>query len=583
MDAVSGWRLAEQPVILPEVAHQRLAEKVTKSTLSSSTRVNWDHTRVVTPGGMCGYRDDRGVKVFSFRGNGSVQLFFSGADSQGLILQGDQVVAASVTSDIQSRTQRKNEKKGTFVQYDKTRVDQDGRDFAVDPANYRGWVNYQGGHLIDHKYSAGRSHYHEKNYIPVHFFYNAPLKEHLVQGCDAYVEIPIYTPNPPRIGVKGNQDNYHEIPVGIIFVQLSNNAIQDVYYFPNNDFNYHGLKTRLNLEKQIAKEMVPYFKLEKCFHQLLRPALITDFDSVAGGTSKQAKRERDFFKTLDDVSFGMSLAECSEDQDILTRFSFSVLHERHVDPFLCLACDEDEFKELEDQPLAPAFNALGEFLVLYGLRNALKSEVISIKSRLVFVNVIGDFIEANTQVCEEVLDFIDSLAPEFKAILSELDKIANTMDLEELIYLVNTYQRLSSVFNHPFSLEGHQIYDDEDFYYYFKKTIEVLEIITSKCAVDSFNEDLAWTFLTCVKETQGVLNYLLEMDFDKEDFEEQGEYLQSIASFCLKLLAKQSSENGMVTAQFQTNIDKIMSIKTSVGYLESIFAKLGIFDTESEE
>ena len=75
------------------------------------------------------------------------------------------------------------------------------------------------GHIIDHKYSAGNSHNEEINYIPVHYFYNAPLKEYLVQRSDDYIEIPLFTPNSPRIGVKGDGENFHDIPIGIIFIR----------------------------------------------------------------------------------------------------------------------------------------------------------------------------------------------------------------------------------------------------------------------------------------------------------------------------------------------------------------------------
>lgn len=561
----------------------RLARKLEGSKLASpqSPPLNWDTERVVTPGGMCGYQSKKGVQYIDFDGDGSVKLFRSGKDSQGLISLDGQVVAASVTSDITSATQRKQEKKGTFIQYDKTRVKTKDKDFEIDPKNYRGWVNYQGGHLIDHKFSAGTSHYHEENYIPMHYFYNAPLKEYLVQRCDAYIEIPLYTSNPPSIGVKGDKGNYHLIPVGIIFVQITGNKIKEVYYFPNNNFDYKGLTNKLGLKKDLAANIAPYFKLDESLYPLLRSAMIIDIAGVKDGTAKQEKKEEKFFDLMDDVSFGMSLEECSEDQEAISQFSFSVLHKKGVDPSFCLSCDEKKFKNLDGQPLTPPFNALGDFLVKYGIRNALKSETLSIKSRLIFANVVIDFIEAYSQVSEEAFDFVDSLANEFTSTLDELQKIVDTMDLEELTFLATTFERLSSPFCHEFVMYDYGIHDG-NIEVYLRKLIEVLKVIDAKHKIESLDGDAASNFLNCIKDAQKTLEYLLETGYPKEIFTEVGNFLKEMCSKATALFDSQEKPGGIYTANFQSNVNRTTVMKANVDYIGSIFENLGMSDSDSE-
>jgi hypothetical protein len=533
--------------------------------------VNWCISRVITPGGLCGYRDEGGLKIIDFGVDGRVQLFRSGKDSQGLISLKNRVVGASVTSDIKTENKRKDERKTTFIQYDKNSVDQKGADFTVNPENHLGWTNYQGGHLIDYKYSVEDSHYKEENYIPAHYFYNSPIKEYLVNHCHSYVEIPIYTPQPPKIGVKRGGRQYHSIPIGIILVQITGDKIQDAYYFPNNDFDYQALKKNLKVTKDIAATITPYFKLEKCFHQILRPAIITGIQARAKEQAEQFDREKGFFELMEDISFGMSLTEYGEDQDIISQLSFSVLSESGVDPFLCLDCTTEEFAQLENQPLQKPFNALGKYLIFYGIRNALKTEVLSIKSRLIFLNVILDFIESEDYLSEEASDFFDDLASQFKPILKELGKIVETMTLEELMYLANTYQRLSSQFNHPISLEDDKIYDSwglDDLCEYFRESIKTLKEIKSKYP-ESFR---SWFFVHFIIDAKDAMAYFIKSgEFEEKDFVEERKLLKSVSIPVSEFLRKQHFPNKEANFEFQTNINHSTHVKANSDYLKSIF------------
>jgi len=146
---------------------QRLTQKLAGSSLasSSSAPVNWNQSRSVTPGGLFGYKGQRGLQFASFDKETGVQLYRSRNDSHGLIAQEGRVVAASVTTVIKTGTARKKENKGTYIQYDKDRDDKKGKDFDVDVLRYQNRVNYEGGHLIDHKFSAQNSHYESQPFV----------------------------------------------------------------------------------------------------------------------------------------------------------------------------------------------------------------------------------------------------------------------------------------------------------------------------------------------------------------------------------------------------------------------------------
>jgi hypothetical protein len=480
-----------------------------------------------------------------------------------------------VTSAVTTKTKRKDERIATAIQYVKIRIKRG--DFEVDHSNYRGWANYQGGHLIDHKFSAENSHYEEKNYIPEHYFYNAPLKEHLVQRSDSYLEFPLYTPKPPTIGVKGKTDRSHPIPIGVIFIQINDNKIRDLYFFPNNNFDYKGLCDRLNLKKgdKKAETLAPYFKLKKSFHPLLLPAIITD-SNIQDGESRQAKVEEKFFKLLDTVSTGMSLAECSKEHEDISQLSFSVLHEKEVKPEIFLVCDQDKLKDLKDQPLLQPLKALGVFLVRYALKNALKSEVLSVKSRLVFLNVLIDFIEGENQVGDEAMGFADSLTPQFISTLKELVKLEQTMNLEELLYLANTYKRLSSPFIHDFSIMNYELAEVIQLDENVKSCVQVLQLLTTKFPIDSLDKETGWSFIECTLEVDETIDYLIETGFPKEEFKMERKFLRSIQKFCVDLFCKIQPPRGIVNVQIPTSINGVTNLKTSFEYINARLEKIGV-------
>ena len=539
--------------------------------------------RLFTPKGI-GFL---GGQVVSFNSEDETKLhaYTSGTKDQLIITERHRSLGCSATTSIETEKKRKNEKKSTFVQYDKERVDTKGKDFSVNPKNYRGWVNYQGGHLIDHKYSAQTSHTEERNYIPMHYFYNAPLKEYLVQRCDDYVEIPLYTANPPRIGVKG-KETFHDIPIGILFIQLKKGSIENAYYFPNNDYDYKKLKDDLKLKKDMAATIVPLFKLKKDFHDLLKPAFLHDIRRSKELLGKQEKEEKETKELLFNISHGMTLLDADDDDDPLSKISFDVAQKQKVsvDDFL-----EDYSDDIDQKALQKPFDALGSFLVKYCLGNALKSEFLTATSRLTFLNVIIDFIDYRHSLDRQTMEFIDTMADSFKVALGEMKRMTPQMTMEELKYLARTYTRLASPFIQDFYYDGYALSDIQDFEYYAKdlfKPLKYLGQALHKKPPSSHNELLDTIDIFC--DAQETLSNFDEIGFAREFFEKELAFLSKMKPSILKFYKSLDNQSGGISGSYSTSPIHGRMSRSSKGYVLQKIKSLGQWSSddsgdESEE
>ncbi|MBS0648957.1 MAG: hypothetical protein JSS10_07025 [Verrucomicrobia bacterium] len=577
------------PNTSPTDSLERLAEKIKDTSLESPRNepVSWDDSRAVTPGGLCGYRSQEGLQFFNLDEAGTVKLFRSGKKSQGLFVQDDKPAAASVTTDIKTKTVRKKEKKKTFVQYEKKRIKQKDVDFHVDETDYRGWVNYAGGHLIDYKYCADHSHTEPLNYFPTLHYYNLPLKEYLVKQYDNYIEMPVYTPNPPSIGVKGKKDTFQFIPIGMILIQISNKKMENAYYFPNNQFDYQNLKEKLGTKKH-ATNMVRYFKLRREFLKLLHPALIHDLENLKDGQSKQSKQEDKFYQLFTDVS-NLSLRENSNEEENLSRFIHNIFRNGQVNARICLECDDDEFDTVNDPFLAAAFQYFGKFIVQYCVKNALKSEVLSIKTRLAFLDVIANFLNTYFQDKESDPEFVQSLAQCFISTLKVLDKLTKSMNNDELTFLAYIYLDFTDPYINSTSeylglasfIESNKEFSFFNMEYYFRKCIEILtlfekNLLKSKSNIPLLSGDFAWRFLSILRETQDSLNYLIEeMKYDEEDFSEEILFLKKMSPLSLQLLSTLATNKLNIQVKYQIKFDIILTHEIDVESFRKTLEDLG--------
>ncbi len=557
-DQLAHWQAAEENKSKPLL--QNLLEVIKNAPV-----VKWEESRVVTPGDVFGYQTDKGLKLVT---KDPLKLFWQGDQSQGLFLEGERAVAGTVTGEIESETERSKEKKSTHIQYDKGRIKQKEADFEIDIENYKERVNYDGGHIIDHKFSAESSHTTESNYFPQHFYYNQHIKEYLVKAsrCDAFVEIPLYTPNPPQIGVKGQKEKYHPIPAAIILVQIKDNKIQNIYCFPNNRTDYQKLSD--SIEKDKAKVLSSYFQLSPALYRLFLPAII--------GATKEEKQDREerFCDLMDDVTLGMSLTECGDDAELIAKLCSDVLHGKSVDPEICLTTPH--FDRIKHQPLDLPFNLLGEYLVKYSLRNALKSEVISTESRLIITNVIIDFIEHYHEVSEKALDFIETLAPEFHQTLEDLNAIAPQMKEQELLFLINAVQRLSSPFCHSFLTENRDELFDGDLGHFLCQTGDLLQLYLKNFSIEDLQGAQANHMICILADAKGSLSYLQECGED-DGFENLLPVLSDAAKGALSLLKKDHKSSFKAT--FLTGLDRGQEVRAGSAFLESQLSSL-ILDEE---
>ncbi len=536
--------------------------------------VNWNSARVVTPGAMRGYVTPTHIELFNCGGHAGVQLFRSNGDSQGLIYDGDHnhAFGASVTTSIRESTPRDMTSKSTHIQYDKNRYADEDADFEVDHLNYRGYINYQGGHLIDYKFGTEYSHTTEHNYVPMHFFYNSPIKEYLVKQCEAYVEIPLYSPNPPKIGVKSHKDTYHDIPVGIIFIQINENVIQAVYYFPNNNMCYKELGDRYPKK---AENIVPFFQLNPQLYPLIFPALIF-------GQGSQVGWERERYRLMEHITDGMLRLDAPDAEQIVRKLSHKVLNGETIHPQDCFVChpDPDQQHFFNTQPLEFPLQILGEFLVNYGLRNALKSEVISLNTRLVFCSVITDLLLAYAlgQMPQKALAYVNSMKQPFNQVLTEMNRGLDTLDRTELLYLANVYQKMADPVLDHLSLLNEGIYQDGP-RTYFVQAIAVLRIFVSKTSLSNCD----WAFLNCIEALNETLNYLYTGSIFQEELVEPAAFLKSLRYPTLSRLHQLQQGGIGIYAKFQTNINQVMSMRSSVGYEHSVFASLGFPEDDSDD
>jgi hypothetical protein len=492
--------------------------------------------------------------------------------SQLLITEGDISLATSVDTSIKTTTERKSEGKQTFIQYHKGRFDQEDKDFLVDET-YKAKrgnktvdiLNYDGGHLIDHKFSAEGSHTTSFNYIPQHHDYNQHLKEFLVSSAEGYLEIPLYTPNPPRVGVKGKrrQKVYNNIPIGIILVVLHKQSISGAYYFPNNQYSYENLRKNLNLETLDCSVITPYFKLKQSLHPLLLPAIIYDGRQHIALQGAQTSEESRRVNMINALVAGMSTLNLNDEEETLATLASNTLHQKDVQLANILDIKSSKIAKLNhNQPnmtaLTQSFNVLGQFLIEYAMGNALKSEVLNPTSRIMFLNIMIDFFE-DYQMFEgpslKALDYIhDTFLDTFTSSLSALETMAlnKQINLENLIYFANLYQKLSTESMHAAFQNGYGVGDDfGDIYNNLSKFFEILKVLKTTLEKEKPTFEQQQNLVSLFSEAQNNLAYSItllggassakEIDPNINSFKE---FLKTMTSLVKKWDKKNISASG---------------------------------------
>lgn len=519
-----------------------LSAKKEKAQQGQSVETGWYPTRLITPATQFYIKNDQGYLLFKDRDDKTDLHLYKQAPtsdkskSQGLVKTAELSLAVSVDTSIHTKTKRSKEKKATHIQYDKTDIQQLGKDFQVDTnrVNSRNVTqnksNYDGGHLVDHKFSAQGSHTDQVNYVPQHHFYNSWLKEYLVKNASGYLEIPLFTKNPPKIKVMG-ETRYDPIPIGILLVPLEGREIKDMYYFPNNQYNYRQCQKNLGIKKEIASKMAEKFKLQKELQELLWPALIYDVSLKDTYLGQQQTQECTRACVIDELIQGMLCEEYDDDEDVIPALASDVIHHAQSRPSLIYSASKSTLDKMtKDQAnpdaLSEACNALGHFLVEYAIKNALKSELISTHSRIMFANIMTDFIECYHQVSDEALTLVDGMfAESYQDILDELWSMKEHMQFPDLIFFANLYRKLSSPFIHDCLMNNYAMIGGMELIGNLEVFLELLQLVYEKAKTQDIEVGQGQNLVDLFLEAQNSLAYVIELGHPEEMFEEEFAFL----------------------------------------------------------
>lgn len=573
--------------ILPESLAKRLEAKLSIVEKSTLPPEGWSEARLITPSTHLYLKEGEGFVLYKKPADVACHHYVQGSKSQALLHHQGRSTGASVDTSIHTTTKRSAEKKATYIQYDRTQIKQKNKDFKVDAdrvnsKNQRKNVsNYDGGHLVDHKFSAGGSHTDARNYVPQHHFYNSWLKENLVKNASGYLEIPLYTKNPPLIKVQG-EDRYDPIPIGILLAPLTGHVIDDIYYFPNNQYNYRTCQAQFAIKKGIAEAVAEKFKLKKEFRKLLWPALIHDVIQLEAELIKQQNQENLRADVIDDLIQGMSCLEYEEDEEEeegtdIAALASDVIHQKHIRMPLLYAASEAGLEKMNrgqsnPRALGEACDALGAFLVEYALKNALKAELISTNARIMFVNIMTDFIECYHQVSERALDRVNAQFGElYHVILDELWGMHEEMTLTDLLFFANVYHKLSSPFIHDCLMHVSDLVGDMDLFENFETFIEIMKTAYRKAQSEDLTIEQRQNIVELFLEAQNSLAYIITLGYPEEVVEEQMAFLLK-ARKTINVWHQQSASS---QGTYRTTPHTATSFVRVEGYTEKALENLG--------
>ncbi|MCE5317183.1 MAG: hypothetical protein LLG04_07455, partial [Parachlamydia sp.] len=487
-----------------------------------------------TPGQHVALVNATQTKIASFAQE-SIVLFHAFDNSQGLILNPKgTVLAASVTTSIVATAKRK----GTLIQYEGDIIQ--GADFQV-PTHYlrkskRGQekrvIFYSGCHFIDHQFSAGLSDNDYRNFYPGHHYLNSPLKNELVKGCDAFIEIPIYTPNPPLIQAK--KYHYHQpIPVAVLLVIIKQDQVDSVYCFPNNNYDYRSILVKKNItSKPYSPHILPHFQLKKSLHALLTPAVIHTLNHDQTEPQEQHLQERRFHKLFDKLAEGTTAKSWEKATSATARLAKQVLLKKRVRTATMLKLP---FEEIVDYHFQQAYDAAAEYLIQHALNNGLKSEILSIRNRLYFIQIIIHLIENEEELSMRGFKYLNQLYPAMEQALNEIYEQKEKLTLQDLFQSARTFSYLTADHIYYFAKEDHNIFNSDEFMDRFGQFIELIKALQEKHRAAAFNPEQAWEFLQLIRAADQTRT-TVEYDGRIEDVEEDALYLYNGRAFYLQLL-----------------------------------------------
>lgn len=339
---------------------------------------------------------------------------------------------------------------------------------------------------IDYKLTVGNTHTKAVNCFPQSHIVNIHLVKDVIKQSEEYVEITLYAPK---------QGDEQRIPVGYLLIQLNKGRIANAYYFPKDNFDYHGLKDMHSDVTPVSEALLPYFKLKPSFHPLLQAAIAI---------------ERKSSEVKDPQFDGMTRISCRAVETELHDLVSAVLYEKdRVTPSILLNCNEQQLEEIRDQPLVQAHKVLGEFLIKHVLKSALASTAIPITARLIFMNAIIDFVSKFADISPSIDDFENQVCKECRKSTQELERNHVTMSQQELFYFADTLRNICLKWDAHRYLQLSHFASREAV---ICKFVAVLEEIAQKHPITELKGEFAQSFLFMAIEAQSTINYWIEVN-----------------------------------------------------------------------
>jgi|GEM_PF-5808465 len=495
-----------------------------------SAQVNWKNKRIVTLSDHVVVKDEHKNKEITRKSKAAAARVFKhkSGDAQGLFLVNEHRGACTVSTGIINPKNRKTEEKSTFIQFDKTTIEDENADFKVPSCQKVGRkaAFYSGCHLNDHKYITGNAHTDPDNYFPGNYFYNVSIRNWLVnpKRTSAYVEIPVYTPNPPMIKSKGYGE--YAIPACVFFIRIcppekNQKSKVIIYCFPNNSYDYEDTKKYLELKKgdSFGEKMALYFELNPDLHLLFKPAIIHTL------REKQLEKEEGMADLLQE------LMQFEANEGAISQLGEQVI-QHQVDPYMILP----ECEDVCNPALREALGFAGDFLVNHALQNVLKAETFSIKARLSFISAIIDCIEQTSVISDEEYDFFHRFDKQLSEVFKELNSLIKELKVDDLLLLSSTYFNMTSSFTLPYAWEDGGLLSEDEFEEYYKTGVQVLKELVAR-RPKTFDKNQMRSFLSIIHNADQTLDLLSDLD-QEEFYEEEGNFLYECRALCLSLIRR---------------------------------------------
>lgn len=394
------------------------AKLIHTNYLESPDDISLAVDRLITPGGGVALSTESGINLLSFSPERVRYKTFSKRDQIHYLVCIKLLKMAGSGSTLVSPDKEKGLEKFPFT-YTGEILDANC-DFKIQTVQ-----GYNRGHIIDKKYTVKGSHIEPENYFPTYRPVNYPIKEVIVTSTDidAYVEFPLFSPNPPCFRCRSEKpliDQYPKqfdapVPIGVLYFKIFKNNLKSVYFFPNNEYDYATLEKNV-VSKKVRKghRIRPCFKIKKKLYSLLRSALLS-CDKI-----RQSELEKENSEKVKLLTAQLPQHENTSNSTI-QKLSKAYFENNEFPLHLFLRKDKRQLVRKDPNFKLP-FYYFGKFLVEYTVKNCLKSEYLQTEIRTGFISMILTAIKTNEK-SEVLKEFVKMFTPYILLMFDEFDSL----------------------------------------------------------------------------------------------------------------------------------------------------------------